>query len=162
MGNENNIQCSLWRWWRICRELRRRGQGVRESGAFLLGRNVAGKAHITSAIYYDDIDRNALSTGIIRLKGSTLGKVWQICRDTGLEVIADVHTHPDGAGQSQSDQQHPMISKAGHVALILPQFARHPFLLSKIGVYRYSGSRQWSVCPPPQLRWLQLAFEVSS
>lgn len=156
MENSQPIRCSLWRWWTICRELKRRGYGVRESGAFLLGREVSGGKQITSAVYYDDIDPGALATGIVRLNGGAFAKLWQICRDRDLEVVADVHTHPCAAFQSQSDQQHPMISMPGHVALILPCFAQHPLSLATVGVYQYRGSKQWSSCPAPSLRWLTI------
>ena len=49
--------------------------------------------------------------------------LWDICKRRGLTVVADVHVHPGGAGQSDSDRDHPMISRAGHIALILPDFA---------------------------------------
>ena len=44
----------------------------------------------------------------------------------GLTVVADVHVHPGDSGQSNSDRAYPMISQAGHIALILPRFARKP------------------------------------
>lgn len=162
MANNRLIQCSLWHWWSICQQLKKRGHDTHESGAFLLGEETGGVKSIISAVYYDDIDPTALSTGIVRLSGGTTSKVWRICREKGLQVIADVHTHPNGAGQSNSDKQHPMISIKGHVALILPQFAQAPFAFSRIGVYRYCSAKTWSNCPSPKLRWLTVRFEVPS
>jgi len=60
-----------------------------------------------------------------------------------LGVIADVHVHPGGSGQSDSDRAHPMISRTGHVALILPEFARPPIRRELIGMYRYLGNKSW-------------------
>ena len=34
-----------------------------------------------------------------------------------MTVVADVHVHPGGSGQSLSDREHPMIAVAGHVAV---------------------------------------------
>jgi hypothetical protein len=126
-----------------------------------LGKDKGDVKQICLAVYYDDIDPDALSTGIVRLKGSATSEVWRVCRETGLQVVADVHTHPGRSGQSKSDKEHPMISMKGHVALILPQFAQSPFNFSKVGVYGYCGAKNWTTCPPPKLHWLTVLFEVN-
>lgn len=155
---EEETHCSLWQWWRITSELRRRGAGVRESGAFLLGHRKQRKNVIQQAVFYDDIDPNALNTGIVHLSGPALSRVWKICREVDMEVLADVHTHPRGAKQSHSDQHHPMISKMGHVAIILPEYAQRRFSFCRIGVYRYTGSKKWTTSSPPSLRWFSIIF----
>ena len=60
----------------------------------------------------------------------------------GLEVVADVHTHPGGVGQSQTDRDNPMIPEVGHVALIVPNFADRADFPGDIGIYEYRGRRQ--------------------
>jgi hypothetical protein len=40
-----------------------------------------------------------------------------------------------------------MISRAGHIALILPDFARPPVRAASIGIYRYLGNKTWHVVP---------------
>jgi hypothetical protein len=147
------IACSYPLWWRLFRELRRRGGGVRESGAFLLGRRAGNVANVTDLAFYDDIDPAALATGIVRLSGHAMNVVWQRCSERGVEVVADIHTHPGGAGQSRSDRDHPMVSMRGHVALIAPRFARSAFDLRGIGVYRYAGSKAWLDLPSPRPGW---------
>ena len=148
------ITCPYLVWWRLFRDLRARGGGVRESGAFLLGRRDGGHATVRKIVLYDDVDPDALRTGIVRLSGHAMNAVWQTCSDHGLEVLADIHTHPEGAGQSRSDRDHPMVSIRGHVALIAPGFARNALRLSGIGVYRYAGSKCWEDLPAPRLGWL--------
>jgi hypothetical protein len=135
-------------WRRLCTRLRERGRNAgRESGAFLLGRRKDGRARIVDFILYDDLDRHALDTGIVHFDGRYFGALWHICKRRGLSVVADVHVHPGGAGQSTSDRDHPMISRAGHIALILPDFARPPVRTETIGVYRYLGDKRWQTVP---------------
>jgi hypothetical protein len=67
-------------------------------------------------------------------------------------VVADVHVHPDGSGQSDSDRAHPMISRAGHIALILPRFAVAPQPRREIGIYRYEGAKRWTPVSPADRR----------
>ncbi len=147
------VLCPYHVWWRLFRQLRRRGGAVRESGAFLLGKRRGDKAVVRRLVFYDDIDPSALLTGIVRLSGHAMNAVWQTCADTGLEVLADIHTHPAGSGQSHSDQEHPMVALKGHLALIAPRFARRTFHLAGIGVYRYRGSKRWEDLPGPRPGW---------
>ena len=39
-----------------------------------------------------------------------------MCRETGLSVVADVHTHGGIPRQSDADRRHPMIAVTGHIA----------------------------------------------
>ena len=66
-----------------------------------------------------------------------------VLRQPGLSVIADVHTHPTGAGQSPSDRDNPMVAQAGHVAIIVPNYARVRVWRHRLGLYRYRGAHQW-------------------
>ena len=117
----HELSCSWFLWQSLTAKLRERGRACsRESGAFLLGHRHDGRARIVDFILYDDLDPHALDTGIVHFDGRHFGALWDICKRRGLSVVADVHVHPGGSGQSQSDCAHPMISRAGHLALILP------------------------------------------
>ena len=142
LGPPPEILCSARVWREGVAELRRRAGGRRESGAFLLGSN-GNAREIKEFIFYDDIDPNALQTGIVIIDGRRLGDLWTRCRNSGCAVVADVHVHPGGFGQSNSDRANPMIAEVGHVAMILPHFAERDTGPGGIGVYEYLGSRRW-------------------
>src|SRR5947207_10523579 len=111
-----NLRISLLLWRKLMEQLRRRGGGVRESGAFLLG-NLGG-CKVKRFIPYDDLDRTALVTGIISFQGIGFVPLWNYCRQHKLQVLADVHTHEGKwTGQSGTDQTNPMIETPGHIAL---------------------------------------------
>jgi hypothetical protein len=40
-----------------------------------------------------------------------------------------------------------MIADKGHIALIIPNFARAPVHRCGLGIYRYSGDRTWRTIP---------------
>ena len=141
-----HVTCASPTWRRLLVALRARGHdGTHESGAFLLGVRAQDGIEIREFVLYDDLDPHALDTGIIRFDGRYFGALWEICRSTELEVVADVHTHPAGAYQSASDQAHPMIACAGHIAIIIPDFAQPPVRLRDVGIYRYLGNKSWEV-----------------
>ncbi len=101
---------------------------------------------------YDDIDPACLDTGIVRFDGRHFGKLWSLCAEKGLRVVADVHVHPGGAGQSASDRAYPMIAQAGHIALILPRFAKPPLPRRDVGLYCYLGGKRWNAVPAGERR----------
>lgn len=153
LGPQPEILCSAAVWRAGVAELRRRAGGLRESGAFLLGSRSQAR-RIEEFVFYDDIDPNALSNGIVEIDGRRLGDLWVHCRKTGRSVVADVHVHPGHFRQSDSDRANPIIAEVGHMAIILPDFVERETRPGGIGVYEYLGSRNWkdrSLDRPPSL-----------
>lgn len=149
----HELSCSWFVWRRLKAKLRERGRSCsRESGAFLLGHREGGRARIVDFVLYDDLDPHALDSGIVRFDGRYFSDLWAICRKRGLIVVADVHVHPGGSGQSGSDRDHPMIARAGHIALILPRFATGQQLRRDVGIYCYLGAKQWHTVRPSERR----------
>lgn len=126
-------------------ELKNRAAGRIESGAFLLGKTERGIRYIEKFVFYDDLDPTCFDNkfGIVEFDGRNFGKLWAMCRELSMTVVADVHVHPGHYGQSPSDQQNPMIAEAGHLALILPHFAARQNYPGSMGIYEYRGGRKW-------------------
>lgn len=138
--------CSPTIWQQGLIELRRRGKGRRESGAFLLGSSSGSRRQVERFLYYDDVDPHCLGSGIVRFSGDAFPAVWSICSAEGLSVVADVHTHP-GRGmpqQSHADRTNPMIGLRGHIGLIVPDFASQVVSADKIAIDEYLGEHRWS------------------
>lgn len=131
-------------WLDLLSELHRRGEERHESGAFLLGRDEGDRRFASSVVFYDELDSHAYASGVCILEADTFEALWAHCRHTGLSVLADIHTHGGRAIQSEADRQNPMIARAGHLALIVPDFARGPVWRHRLGVYQYCGSHQWN------------------
>jgi proteasome lid subunit RPN8/RPN11 len=131
-------------WEELLQKLRERGGGVRESGAFLLGAGTGAERTAQRIVLYDDLDPNCLDQGYVHFDGRYYSNLWEICALELLSVVADVHTHPYGPGQSHSDRTHPMIAIPGHLALIVPNFAQGAVAAADVGVYVYRGRHRWS------------------
>jgi len=140
---EHRLSCSTRLWNNALRELRRRGEGKRESGAFILGTDDGLRKRAMRFAYYEDLDARALDSGIVVFDGVGYGRLWQLCRDIGLSVVADVHTHPRVARQSETDRDNPMIATPGHIAIVVPDLARHSVRAAQLGVYEYQGQHRW-------------------
>ncbi len=141
---DHQIRCRPALWSEILHELDARGGRRHEAGAFLLGTITGQTRQITSVVYYDDLDPAAYDTGVCILYGDAFPKLWALCRERGLTVVADIHTHPREASQSHSDRLNPMVARAGHVALIVPNFSQPPVLTHHLGIYKYLGDHRWS------------------
>lgn len=135
------IYSALWK--QLIKELKTRGKGKRETGAFLLGPKYGNT--ITEFICYNDLDPHAFDSGIIIFDGDGFIPLWKRCAEQELRVLADVHTHPGlWTGQSSSDREHPMIAQAGHIALIVPCFAqKRRQRLKGVGIYEFLGEGKW-------------------
>lgn len=127
-------------WDAMIIELGRRGQGRRESGAFLLGDRHGDPHTVTRVVYLDDLDPSCL-TGPIEFDGLAYSKLWDLCDAENRHVIGDIHTHPgSGVCQSSIDAANPMIAQAGHIALVVPDYAQRAIKAREVGVHRYDGT----------------------
>lgn len=135
------VPAPLWRI--LLTGLHERTHGRHESGAFLLGRIGVTGRQVERIVYYDDLDPHAYRTGVVVMHAASFGPLWDLCRSSGQSVVADIHVHPEGAWQSLADRNNPMIAMAGHLALIVPHFARPPVLPESLGFYEYRGTRRW-------------------
>ncbi|VAW71875.1 hypothetical protein MNBD_GAMMA12-1809 [hydrothermal vent metagenome] len=129
-------------WNEIVERLARSGQGKRESGAFLLG-TLQPSRKVTAYILYDDISPSAQHSNYVRLLGGDMSKVWAECDRQGVQVVADVHTHPLGPAQSKSDRVNPIVSLNGHIALIVPNFAVGCVRPEDLGLHEFLSQGRW-------------------
>lgn len=153
MASDNNAQATIRMpillWAALVSDLERRGQGRRESGAFVLGRRKNSYIKATSYLCYDDLDPTSL-TGGVDFHASGYAALWEHCRNHQLDVLFDVHTHPgDDVRQSEIDRAHPMIPQVDHLAVILPRFGKSSrWSLGEAGMYAYQGNFRWQTLGP--------------
>jgi len=135
------ISISISLWFKLLNGLKRRGEGIRESGGFLLGK--PGESKVTKIVFYDQFDKTVSESGIIQFKGAAT--FFEYLAKEKLEVLLDIHTHPThDTRQSMSDMKHPMIRIRGHIAIIAPNYAQNFFIFPKqCSVYEYLGNFDW-------------------
>jgi hypothetical protein len=143
LARNHRLSCAKSLWVGVLRELHQRGGEQHEAGAFLLGLRGDRRLEIRDVVYYDDLDPHAYDSGVCILHGDAFARLWKICRERSLSVVADIHTHPGPPSQSPSDRMNPMVSNVGHVAIIIPNFARAPVTEGSLGIYEYRGSYEW-------------------
>lgn len=142
--NSNRLEVPKATWFDLMVDLRQRGAGKRESGAFLLGQAQGSTRHVHSWVAYDDLDAGALTKGYVILGTEAFTRLWAMCSKRQQVVVADVHTHPRGPHQSLSDRTNPMVSQAGHMALIVPHYAQGKVTPRSVSVNVYLGAKSWA------------------
>jgi hypothetical protein len=141
---DHRISCTRSLWNTILQQLDQRGERRHEAGAFLLGVEHGRRLAVKDAVFYDELDPSAYDTGVCVLHGDAFAKLWTLCRERGLTVVADAHTHGGAGIQSYEDRTNPMIARARHVAIIVPNMARPPVEHAALGIYEYRGEHQWT------------------
>jgi proteasome lid subunit RPN8/RPN11 len=129
---------------RLIADLAKSGRGVKEAGAFLLGQADNQARQVSSYLMYDVVaTESSRKHAYVAFTAEEMARAWEHCYATGMQVVADVHTHPFGPQQSVTDRAHPIVSIPGHVALIVPFFAlRNPQPVD-LGVHIFSGGGRW-------------------
>ena len=140
---KHRLACPKRMWSQILAELARRGEGCHEAGVFLLGVERGGRREVQDVVFYDDLDPEAYATGVCVLHGDAFAKLWATCRKKKMTVVADAHTHPGEAFQSSSDKANPMVARPGHIAIIIPDYARQQIRRRQLRIYEYSGQHEW-------------------
>ncbi len=142
--NYNPLEFQPGVWGLIMSDLRKRGNGFRESGAFLLGGMEGGTKVVHTWLPYDELDPESLNYAYIKLGTSAFTKLWTECAVRRFQVVGDIHTHPNRPLQSKSDRANPMVSVVKHFALIVPRFAQGPVTPYDISLNIYLGAKRWS------------------
>jgi hypothetical protein len=137
------LSFSRRQWKEMIRELGRRGRGRRESGCFLLADNASRSPRVRLCVYLDDLDPYCLQGGI-NFDGRAYSQLWDICADNNCRVIADAHTHPSSwVSQSPTDASNPMVATWGHLAIIVPNYAKGKIRRAQVGLHQYRGNDGW-------------------
>ena len=124
--------------------LAKSGRGTKEAGAFLLGHADDDGRRVSAYLMYDVVaTESSRKHAYVAFTATEMARAWQHCSATGLQVVADVHTHPVGPKQSLTDRAHPIVSVAGHVALIVPYFAMRASQPIDLGVHVFEGAGRW-------------------
>lgn len=140
---DHRLSCPSVLWDAVVAELDRRGERQHEAGVFLLGQLRGGRREVTRVVFYDELEPEAYDSGVCILHAPAFAKLWALCREHQLTVVADIHTHGGRAFQSEADRTNPMVARAGHVGIILPNFAIAPIPWGEVGIYEYQGSHRW-------------------
>jgi len=63
--------------------------------------------------------------------------------NNGFRIIAQIHSHPNEAYHSETDNQYPIVATIGGISIVVPRFASDPIDIDNWAVYRLSPQNLW-------------------
>lgn len=60
-----------------------------------------------------------------------------------MTLIAQIHSHPNHAYHSDTDDRYPIITTVGGISIVIPDFGFRPIAIEDWAVYRLNPSKQW-------------------
>lgn len=140
------ISSSLWQ--KTQKGLATRGAGERESACLWVGQRGKEIWLVKGIIFLDDIPGTISNRRYHHTPKEVVNKIYQVLRNEGLQIIADVHTHPGGnVEMSNLDKNHPIEYRIGLLSIILPNFGFAPVTLRNTGFHEYLGNDKWGRIP---------------
>jgi len=64
--------------------------------------------------------------------------------ESGLRIIAQIHSHPTHAFHSDTDDEYAIANTVGALSLVVPDFAARDFALDDCAIYRLAASGSWA------------------
>lgn len=74
--------------------------------------------------------------------------------ETKLRLVAQVHSHPEDAYHSDTDDLYPMVTKLGCLSVVVPDFAAGQVDLTSWAVFRLTARHTWTRVPPDKAQRL--------
>jgi hypothetical protein len=72
--------------------------------------------------------------------------------ESGLRLIAQVHSHPTLAYHSETDDRYALATTTGCFSLVVPDFAVRSFSLADCATYRLRKTGEWVEVPSERVR----------
>ena len=84
-------------------------------------------------------EQKAFSAGggvCVMVESTALHKLNVLLHGSGLQLIAQVHSHPGEAYHSETDDEFPIATTVGAFSIVVPDFAVQPISIQNCAVYR--------------------------
>lgn len=78
------------------------------------------------------------------LSGDELFRMNVWLYQNGLTLVAQIHTHPTDAYHSETDDMYAVMTRAGGLSIVVPNFAREDFTLTTVAVHRLGPNGTWT------------------
>lgn len=108
--------------------------GVREGNIFNITQTIIPKQKA-----------GAVEDGLIYVvSGEELERIGLALYDSGLQLLAQIHSHPGAAYHSETDDAFPIVTVLGGVSIVVPNFARGGLKISEWAIYRLLPNTGWT------------------
>jgi hypothetical protein len=123
--------------------LRAAGQDGCEAFVLWAGRRAGDTFDVLAALVPRQTAHRTPSGLLVEVDGDELLRVNVWLYDNGLQLVAQLHAHPGEAYHSETDDAYPIMTQAGGLSLVLPDFAVRPFDVRELAAHRLLPGRGW-------------------
>lgn len=124
--------------------LAQRGSGKVEAFCVWAGDRTSSSLQVKEVIFLDDLPGVQGFPLFHKISREAVARLFEILKSKSLDLIADVHTHPEEwVDLSQIDQENPLEYRVGFYSVVLPYFGKSDPSLDLTGLHRYTGSLKW-------------------
>ena len=125
-------------------ELRRAGHLHCEGVGFWAGRIVGNVATVMASIVPAQ-NAGAMGGGLaVMVTGEELFRMNVWLHKNDLRLLAQLHSHPGDAYHSETDDELAVVTQAGTLSIVVPDFAKAPFSVTAAAVYRRASDGSWT------------------
>jgi hypothetical protein len=83
--------------------------------------------------------------------GDALFEMNVLLNERGLRLVVQLHSHPNDAYHSETDDRYSVVTARGGLSLVVPHFARAAFSLEACATYRLEEGGTWAEVPPHEV-----------
>ncbi|HEX6370893.1 MAG TPA: hypothetical protein VF006_18385 [Longimicrobium sp.] len=122
-----------------------RAAGEKGCEAFVLwaGRRAGSVFDVLATLVPRQTAHRTPSGLLVEVDGDELLRVNVWLYDNGLQLVAQLHAHPGEAYHSDTDNTYPIMTQAGGLSLVLPDFAVRPFDVRDLAAHRLLPGCGW-------------------
>jgi hypothetical protein len=128
----------------VLAHLRNCGAQGLEGVVFWAGRLEGSRFLVTEACIPRQHALTDMQSGVgVAIDGDELFRLNVWLHKAGLQMIAQIHSHPGSAYHSSTDDALSVVTRAGALSIVVPYFAAGAFDLSRISVHRLTRGGGW-------------------
>lgn len=126
-------------------QLRGIGKEGYEAFAFWLGTATGNDFNVSEVFFPHQSSLHQDVGACVFVSGEELHYLNRFMYQCELALIAQIHTHPDRAYHSETDDAFAIATAVGSFSIVIPRFAAVDFSIQNFAVYRLSASGVWDL-----------------
>lgn len=134
--------------------LRRAGLEGHEGLALWVGRQDEVRFNVSQAVIPKQRHIRTSDGVCVMLGADELHRINVWLFKEKFTIMAQVHSHPGRAYHSGTDDDYAVATTVGCLSIVVPDFARAPFDISRLAIYRLDARARWIGVSTAQARCL--------
>lgn len=124
--------------------LRDAGRRENEGVAFWAGHRIGTDFEVLASLIPAQTAFQSAGGIGVQIDGDELFRMNVWLHQNQMQLIAQIHSHPEEAYHSETDDDYAIMTTIGGLSIVVPNFGRDRFSLDRCAVYRLDAQRGWT------------------